>query len=209
MTTRIKISPAFDPFLSGSGPRDKLDAIVIYRPPPAYPWPVRGRRRSLKQRLDYVKEVVRSQKPIEEKVLSDYQEEGSRRLAGKHKLAASSIGGATLPVATVEVTRKTLSALAAKPDVVAPGVQVYSSIPPEKRPDGTHEYAYMDGTSMATPHVAGVAALLMSAEPAAPARTIIQALKDTAKHPDGKELRPGNRWGYGLVQPGEALQALK
>jgi subtilisin family serine protease len=32
-------------------------------------------------------------------------------------------------------------ALARKPDVVAPGVQVFSCIPPEKRPDGVYEYA--------------------------------------------------------------------
>ena len=42
-----------------------------------------------------------------------------------------------------------------KPDVVAPGVQVFSCIPPEKRPDGVYEYSYMNGTSMATLHVAG------------------------------------------------------
>ena len=34
-----------------------------------------------------------------------------------------------------------------KPDLVAPGAQVYSCIPPEKRPDGTYEYTYMAGTS--------------------------------------------------------------
>lgn len=100
------------------------------------------------------------------------------------------------------------NALVTKPDVVAPGVQVYSCIPPEKRPDGTYEYTYMDGTSMATPHVAGVAALLMSAKPDAPVTDIIQVLKDTAKHPEGPKRRPDNRWGYGLVQPVEALKAL-
>ncbi len=99
-------------------------------------------------------------------------------------------------------------ALVTKPDVVAPGVQVYSCIPPEQRPNGTFEYIYMDGTSMATPHVAGVAALLMAAKPEAPIPAIIRALKDTAKHPNGSNLRPDNRWGYGIIQPAEALKAL-
>lgn len=99
-------------------------------------------------------------------------------------------------------------ALVTKPDVVAPGAQVYSCIPPEKRPDGTYFYTYMDGTSMATPHVAGVAALLMAAKPAAQVSDIISALKETSQHPNGVENRPDNRWGYGMIQPVEALKAL-
>jgi hypothetical protein len=85
---------------------------------------------------------------------------------------------------------------------------VYSAIPPEKRPDGVYEYTYMDGTSMATPHAAGVAALLMAAKPAAPVADIMKVLKETAKHPGGAALRPDNRWGHGLLQPLEALKAL-
>ena len=100
-------------------------------------------------------------------------------------------------------------ALVTKPDVAAPGVQVLSSIPPERRADGTHEYAYFDGTSMAAPHVAGVVALLMAAEPDAPVEDIAQALKETAHHPGGEEARPDNRWGYGIIRPVEALKALR
>ncbi len=99
-------------------------------------------------------------------------------------------------------------ALVTKPDVVAPGVQVFSCIPPERTSTGTFEYSYMDGTSMATPHAAGVAALLMSAKPQAPVSDVIEAIKKTAKHPVGVEARPDNRWGYGMIQPLEALAAL-
>jgi len=95
-----------------------------------------------------------------------------------------------------------------KPDIVAPGVQVFSRIPPERTSAGTFEYSYFDGTSMATPHIAGVAALLMAAKPQTPILALINALKVKASHPNGDGGRPDNRWGYGVVQPLEALNAL-
>lgn len=100
------------------------------------------------------------------------------------------------------------NALVTKPDVVAPGAQVYSCIPPESRGDATYEYTYMDGTSMATPHVAGVAALLMAAKPDAPIDAIVRVLRETAHHPGGPRRRPDNRWGWGMIRPVDALRAL-
>jgi hypothetical protein len=100
------------------------------------------------------------------------------------------------------------NALVNKPDVVAPGVQVFSTIPPILRAGGAYFYSYMDGTSMATPHVAGVAALLMSAFPDVPATKIMEVIKETAQHPGGNNRRPDNRWGHGIVRPAEAMAAL-
>lgn len=451
MNSENKISPAFEPFLADSGPNDKRDAIVIYSTPTKDGVRIRGRLRELKKRLDFVKRRAAVQRPVQVALFENYQKAGSKRLPGKQQLNVSAIGKSAIPVATVEVTRKTLPALAeqtnvvaimpnqrikliqpkevdyaklakqevkdgltwglkqldipklwntakgkdinvavldtgvhgehpavngrirgflvidplgrritcnqsfdsgkhgthvcgtiaggktpegvsigvapeanllvagvlvgdatlrtlvegiswaveqgadiinmslgfsyyeplfdevfkilieqygilpvvaignenhgnssspgntpyafsvgvvekmpgnktdvaffssgaslvfpgkesnvlvTKPEIVAPGVQIYSCIPPEKRPQGNYEYTYMDGTSMATPHVAGVAALLMSAKSEVPVTDIINVLKETAKHPGVKDRRPDNRWGYGLINPVEALAAL-
>ena len=63
--------------------------------------------------------------------------------------------------------------------------------------------------STATPHVAGVAALLMAAKPESTVTDIMSILKKTARHPLGTGRRPDNRWGYGFVIPVEALKALQ
>lgn len=59
------------------------------------------------------------------------------------------------------------------PYVTAPGVGIYSTIP-------GNEYATYNGTSMATPHVAGVVALMLSANPNLTDAEIRQIIIETA-----------------------------
>jgi subtilisin family serine protease len=101
-----------------------------------------------------------------------------------------------------------------KPDVSAPGVSVPSAWPP-------NTYANLDGTSMATPHVAGAAALLMSANPALKGHPamVAQLLRDTAvtvgvtdpvNQTCGGTSRttwPNNMIGHGRIDVFAAFQA--
>ena len=61
--------------------------------------------------------------------------------------------------------------------IAAPGVDIVSTVPTST---GAAGYAYMSGTSMATPHVTGAAALYASLNPCATAAQIREALLRTA-----------------------------
>lgn len=63
-----------------------------------------------------------------------------------------------------------------KPDVTAPGVNVYSSV-------FNGQFAFFQGTSMSTPHVAGAAALLLDLHPGWSPADVKSALVNTAKRP--------------------------
>lgn len=58
-------------------------------------------------------------------------------------------------------------------DIAAPGVLIMSTLP-------DNEYDFLDGTSMAAPHVAGAAALLMSRHPELSVEQVKSVLKSTA-----------------------------
>ncbi len=77
-----------------------------------------------------------------------------------------------------------------KPEVAAPGVNILSTFP-------GNGYASADGTSMAAPHVAGLAALLLQANPALAPDEIEEIIKTTAD-PLGS-VHPNNDTGWGSV----------
>jgi serine protease len=70
----------------------------------------------------------------------------------------------------------------------------------------TSGYAYLDGTSMATPHTAGAAAIVWSANSAASNQDVRNALTSTAL--DLGAAGRDNYYGHGLVQAFAATEAL-
>lgn len=94
-----------------------------------------------------------------------------------------------------------------KPDVVAPGAKVLSATPPTGLGTSSIDYNYMDGTSVAAPHVSGCVALLMSAHPDVKATRLMDVIRETADHPEMPN-RPDNRWGWGEIRPKAALAKL-
>jgi subtilisin family serine protease len=84
------------------------------------------------------------------------------------------------------------------PNVVAPGVGVVSA-----RPGGG--YVSMSGSSMATPHVAGLAALLWSARPQAAASEIVKAIRGSCTLAPGM---PATRAGLGVPNAPNAFNLL-
>jgi subtilisin family serine protease len=81
---------------------------------------------------------------------------------------------------------------AIKPEVSAPGVDVYSSVP-----GGGYEQGGWSGTSMASPHVNGVIALVRQACPQLTVEQVKQIILDSAtdEGPAGND----NDYGYGVV----------
>ncbi|MCE5170640.1 S8 family serine peptidase [Paenibacillus profundus] len=91
-----------------------------------------------------------------------------------------------------------------KPEVSAPGVNIRSSMPNGK-------YGLMNGTSMASPHTAGVAALLLQANHSLTVEKLESILKNTAVPLTDDEFpqTPNNGFGWGIVNALNAVSSLK
>ncbi|MEG0772598.1 S8 family serine peptidase [Clostridium sp.] len=97
-----------------------------------------------------------------------------------------------------------------KPDVVGPGVSVYSTYPeyvhsPEAGIDYTSAYSRISGTSMATPHVAGIAALILQAHPDYTPAEVKEVMQNTADKLNGDYSV--YEVGAGLVDVTEAVHS--
>ncbi|KAI6698878.1 hypothetical protein NL676_018997 [Syzygium grande] len=106
-----------------------------------------------------------------------------------------------------------------KPDVIAPGVNIIAAWPQNLGPSGLPEdsrrvnFTVMSGTSMACPHVGGIAALIHSIHPGwtpAAIKSAIMTTSDTTDH-SGKPIMDGNKpagifaMGSGHVNPARAI----
>ena len=96
-----------------------------------------------------------------------------------------------------------------KPDLLAPGVGIFGPLAPgatldvPELPHVGKDYFAISGTSMATPMVAGLAAILRQANPSLTHQDIKQILVQTA---DKYLEAPPNAQGAGLVDAEEALK---
>ena len=80
-------------------------------------------------------------------------------------------------------------------DVAAPGVSIYSSVP-------NNGYANYNGTSMATPHVAGLAGLLWSTSYGTSSSSVRNRIESTAD----QIPNTGNYWIWGRINAFEAVK---
>ena len=81
-------------------------------------------------------------------------------------------------------------------DIVAPGEDIYSTYP-------NNSYRSLAGTSMASPHVAGVAGLIRAADGDLSADDVWDLMVDTAQ-----DAGPENQYGAGIVDVATALAEL-
>ncbi|WP_216831833.1 S8 family peptidase [Alkalihalobacterium elongatum] len=104
-----------------------------------------------------------------------------------------------IAVAAVDANnnRASFSSTGPAVELSAPGVSVLSTVPGNR-------YASYNGTSMASPHVAGVAALIWGEHTNLTNSELRQLLQHTSIN-----LGRSNQYGYGLVQANDAINYLR
>ena len=91
-----------------------------------------------------------------------------------------------------------------KPEICAPGEVIVSALSKNSSPDSAlidpdGKHVVMQGTSMATPHVAGVAALLLQARPSSTSVQLKNAITSSARRDAFTGYAASPQWGYGKI----------
>ena len=97
-----------------------------------------------------------------------------------------------------------------KPDITAPGVAILAATTPEPADGfGGELYGYKSGTSMSSPHIAGIGALIVEAQPGFSPAQVKSSLMTTARQnvvkEDGVTAADPFDFGAGHVDPNRAV----
>ncbi len=95
---------------------------------------------------------------------------------------ANCAGVITVAATTRTGVRASFSNYGTMVEIAAPGTSIYSTINAGTQGPTSPTYAYYQGTSMSTPHVAGVAALLFAAKPSLTPAQVTQLIQQNS-HP--------------------------
>ncbi len=119
--------------------------------------------------------------------------------SGVITVAATSSGG----------NRASYSNYGSSVEISAPGNSVLSTLNSGTTAPAADSYVYYSGTSMATPHVAGVVSLMFSVDPSLTVDEVLQILQSTATaFPSGSSCNT-TICGSGIVNAAAALQAVQ
>ncbi len=147
---------------------------------------------------------------------------GNRNQSASSFSPASCRGVITVGAVDLVGARAPYSNFGSRIDVMAPGGNIHVDLNEDDFPDGVlstglfidddnkpfFDYTFLNGTSMAAPHVAGVISLMKALKPDLTSTQALAALSSTAKPLSDSQCNSSG-CGAGLIDASAALQAVK